>query len=230
MPTEPLAYFITFTTYGAWLHGKDAGSVDPSHNQPDTPFLPANPLQESEARGAMTQSAFCLDPPRRAIVLATIREVCRHRGWRLLACHIRTTHVHLVVHADAPPEKVLSDCKAYASRRLTEAGLDDRERRRWTRHGSTKYIWDEDQLWNAVDYVLNRQGDPMETYHDPEALEALPNGRGSEGPALPNGRGSDYAPPSEPRPLGSAGPSEPRPLGSAETGGWSCADGYSPKD
>jgi hypothetical protein len=24
----PLAYFITFTTYGAWLHGRAPGSVD----------------------------------------------------------------------------------------------------------------------------------------------------------------------------------------------------------
>jgi hypothetical protein len=34
MPHQPLAYFITFTTYGTWLHGNGAGSVDPAHNQP----------------------------------------------------------------------------------------------------------------------------------------------------------------------------------------------------
>src|SRR5579862_6157002 len=124
MPTEPLAYFITFTTYGTWLHGTDPGSVDPTHNQSGTPFLPPNALQESEARGAMSQPPFSLDAPRRAIVLATIREVCQHRGWSLLACHVRTTHVHFVVQANAPPEKVMNDCKVYASRRLTEAGLD----------------------------------------------------------------------------------------------------------
>jgi hypothetical protein len=36
-----LAYFITFTTYGTWLHGmdKELGSVDVRHNAYATPFL-----------------------------------------------------------------------------------------------------------------------------------------------------------------------------------------------
>jgi REP element-mobilizing transposase RayT len=184
MPDQPLAFFISFTTYGAWLHGKDHGSVDVEHNQHETPFLSADPLQEAENRSAMAQPAFFLDAPRRAVVLAAIREVCNHRRWHLLACHVRTTHVHLIVHADAAPEKVMNDCKAYASRRLTEAGLDDRTRKRWTRHGSTKYIWDENYLGNAIHYVLHRQGEPMETYQDP-ACSALPYGRGSESESEP---------------------------------------------
>jgi hypothetical protein len=36
----PLAYFITFTCHGTWLHGDERGSVDRGHNAPGTPFLP----------------------------------------------------------------------------------------------------------------------------------------------------------------------------------------------
>jgi hypothetical protein len=36
----PLAYFITFRSYGSWLHGDERGSVDRSHNQYGSPFLP----------------------------------------------------------------------------------------------------------------------------------------------------------------------------------------------
>ena len=178
MPDEPLAYFITFTTYGAWLHGREAGSVDPGHNWPDTPVLPANPLKEAEAHAAMAQQPYCFDELRRATVLVTIREVCQHRGWQLIACHVRTSHVRFVVQARATPEKVMNDCKAYASRRLTEAGLDKRDRRRWTRHGSTKYIWDEHYLDNAIDYVLRQQGDPMATYYEGEAIHSEFSGLG----------------------------------------------------
>ena len=28
MHRDPLAYFLTFTTYGTWLHGREEGSVD----------------------------------------------------------------------------------------------------------------------------------------------------------------------------------------------------------
>jgi hypothetical protein len=125
MPDQPLAFFLSFTTYGAWLHGRDPGSVDREHNQFETPFLPADPLEETRLRQAMTQLPYHLDAPRRAIVLAAIQEVCRHRGWQLLACHVRTTHVHAVVAGDTAPEKMMNDFKAYASRRLSEAGFDD---------------------------------------------------------------------------------------------------------
>ncbi len=203
MPTDPLAYFITFSTYGAWLHGKEAGSVDLDHNERGTAYLPADPHLEAADRAAMAQPPFRLDAPRRRVVLATVREVCRHRGWQLIACHVRTTHVHIVVYADAPPEKVMNDCKANASRRLTEAGLDDKVRRRWTRHGSTQYIWRANALVDVVDYVLHRQGEPMETYQDTEASEPRPSGSGDAVPSEPRASGSGDAVPSEPRALAS---------------------------
>lgn len=170
--SEPLAYLITFGTYGSWLHGRAEGSVDCLHNEPGTPFLPADAILEGEGRAAMTGSRYQLDAPRRRIVLETIREVCGHRGWRLLAVHVRSTHVHIVVYAAEPPEKVMNDCKAYASRRLTEAGFDGKDAKRWTRHGSTKYIWNEQYLRNAIHYVLDGQGEPMERYADDPTLLA----------------------------------------------------------
>mgnify|MGYP001244574605 CR=1 FL=1 len=60
--------------------------------------------------------------------------------------------------------------KAYASRRLNQAGFDGRERQCWTRHGSTKYVWDEGYLQNAIRYVLEEQGDPMERFAAPDPL------------------------------------------------------------
>ncbi|MBI3411354.1 MAG: transposase [Planctomycetes bacterium] len=182
MPDHPLAYFITYTTAGTWLHGKAEGSVDPQHNDVGTPFIPGEVELEEGKRAKLKQPSYKLDAPRRRVVLKTIQEVCRHRGWELHACHVRSTHVHAVVAAHAAPEKVMNDFKAYASRRLTEAGFDTRDRNRWTRHGSTKYIWDEAYLQNAVRYVLEEQGEPMERYPSEPDLrgESLPYGRGSE--------------------------------------------------
>jgi REP element-mobilizing transposase RayT len=173
MAHDPLAYFITFTTYGTWLHGQETGSVDPGHNEYGTEYLPADPAQRAEAAERMDQPPYGLDAARRRVVLATVQEVCRHRGWYLLACHVRTNHAHTVVQATAAgPEKVMNDLKAYASRRLAEAGFETKERKRWTRHGSTRYLWKDDQVLGAVDYVVNRQGEPMEVYVAPDERKA----------------------------------------------------------
>ena len=37
--SDPIAYFITFRTYGTWLHGDERGSTDRDHNAYDTPLL-----------------------------------------------------------------------------------------------------------------------------------------------------------------------------------------------
>ena len=96
--------------------------------------------------------------------MQTIIEVARHRNWTVWACHVRTTHVHVVVTAGAKPEKVMSDFKAYASRRLKERLHEPADRKRRTQHGSTPYLWNEEQVAAKIEYVLTGQGEPMAVY------------------------------------------------------------------
>ena len=172
MVSSPLAYFITFSTYGVWLHGREIGSVDKAHNQVETPFVLADAERERFERGRMREPPYLLGPERRSVVLKTIREVADYRGWTIWACHVRTTHVHVIVTADAKPEKVMSDFKAYASRQLKEILNEPADCKRWTQHGSTLYLWNEAQLVAKIDYVLNGQGELMAVYDgrsEPEA-------------------------------------------------------------
>jgi REP element-mobilizing transposase RayT len=160
----PLAYFITFTTYGAWLHGRAPGSVDRAHNVPGTPFLPPDADLERRMSSAMRQEPYVLDEVRRQVVLRTIKEVAAYRRWKLWAVHVRSNHVHVVITATCKPEKVVVDLKAWCSRRLREACHESSDRDRWTQHGSTRYLNDEDSFNATVKYVIDDQGEPMELY------------------------------------------------------------------
>jgi REP element-mobilizing transposase RayT len=162
--SAPLAYFITFTTYGTWLHGREPGSVDRHHNTPGTPFLPPDGDVEAERRRSLRQAPYWLDEPRREVMLRTIREVARHRGWKVWAVHVRTNHVHIVVTAPAKPEKVMADFKAWASRRLREVFGEDADRDRWTQHGSTRWLNSSAALEGAIAYVVEEQGEVMSLF------------------------------------------------------------------
>ncbi len=166
-PTIPRAYFVTFTTYGHWLHGDAKGSVDPQHNVFGTLVVKPNHPREDFERGRMRQLPYQMDVSRREFVLAAIREVCASRGWWLFVAHVRLTHVHIVVQAAHEPEKVMNDFKSYASRQLTRAGFEDNQRKRWARHGSTRYLWNQEDLEAAIHYVLFEQGEPMSVYAAP---------------------------------------------------------------
>jgi REP element-mobilizing transposase RayT len=158
------AYLITFTCYGAHLHGDESGSVDRSHNKRGTPLLEAIPKWEANARERMSGQPYVLNAGSRAEVLAAIREVCEQRKWQLLAAHVRTTHVHAVVEASASPETVMHDFKVNASRRLNELFPLDRGRRRWTRHGGTRRLWTRADITAAVRYVVGGQGEAMAVF------------------------------------------------------------------
>jgi REP element-mobilizing transposase RayT len=109
----------------------------------------------------MAQPPHALDPQRRICVLDAVSEVCALRKWQLLAAHVRATHVHTVVESPVKPEPVMLAFKAYASRRLTQMGFENSERKRWARHGSTLYLWTDHSVRDAMKYVVEEQGSPM---------------------------------------------------------------------
>jgi len=163
-----MTYLITFACYGCHLHGSESGSVDPAHNVPGTPILEENSARVVSEGQRMDQSPYCLDQIRRDAVLEAIQEVCAHRGWGLLAAHVRSNHVHTVVEAEVPPERIMSDFKTYASRHLNRMGLDEPSRKRWARHGSTRWLWKPQHVSAALQYVVGEQGDAMSLFESPE--------------------------------------------------------------
>lgn len=64
----------------------------------------------------------------------------------------------------------MRDVKVQASRALDQMGVDSVGRRRWTHHGSTRYLWNPDQVGSAIHYVVREQGIPMAVWEDPTGL------------------------------------------------------------
>jgi REP element-mobilizing transposase RayT len=154
----PLAYFLSFTTYGTWLHGDERGSVDPAHNIPGTPTMPPDPRRQAFDRRLAKHPPIMLDGPRRQVITRTIIEVAEHRCWTVHALNVRTNHVHIVISASEPPERVLNSMKSWATRRMVETGVLPPGTKAWTRHGSTRYLWTATSLREACEYVCERQG------------------------------------------------------------------------
>ena len=156
MNKPPLAYFITFTCYGTWLHGDARGSVDNQHNKFDAPFIETDTLRNASMRKKMKAPPLVLSEAQRALVAAVIAEVCVFRNWMLYECNVRTNHVHVVVDGNAGPDKMMRDFKAYATRRLRELRELEQDRPVWTEGGSTKYLWTDKSLAAAIEYVRNQ--------------------------------------------------------------------------
>jgi hypothetical protein len=65
------------------------------------------------------------------------------------------------MEAEIPPVRVMNDFKAYASRRPNRMGLDGPNRRRWARHGNTRWLWKPQHI---MQYVVAEQGAAMRVF------------------------------------------------------------------
>jgi REP element-mobilizing transposase RayT len=156
----PTTYLITWVCYGTWLPGQ-SGTIPRTSNRFGAPLPEADTRREQRSRDRMVQEPYLLDSVHRHVVLNSLYEVCCHRGWTLSAAHVRTNHIHIVITGDCKPEKILITMKAYSSRALNKCEIEDSDRRRWARHGSTRYLWTPDAVRAAIRYVIHGQGEPM---------------------------------------------------------------------
>lgn len=157
---DPLAYFLTWSTYGTWLPGDERGWVEyrVGWKLPD-------PARKLEAEARMAEDACILDKAERALVEATIEDYCVRRRWILYAVNCRTNHLHIVVGAHRKPEQMRAQFKAWCTRRLKELAVERGQsatvrENRWAERGSQRYINDEPSLADSVVYVNEGQDKP----------------------------------------------------------------------
>jgi REP element-mobilizing transposase RayT len=158
---QPLAYLITFRTYGTWLAGDERGSIDKYHNTYAGPRAVASDKRKEIHAARLKSPPFLSNAAARKQVEDTVREVCRYRGWMIVAMNVRTNHVHIVILAAAAAAKMLNYFKSYSTRRLRESGEWEHSHSPWADRGSGRYLWTEEHIARAVEYVVNGQGGPL---------------------------------------------------------------------
>jgi hypothetical protein len=156
--TDPRAFFLTWRTYGTWLHGDPRGSVDRQHNVYETPLLPASPARRMATQTRMEHPPVTLSTSARELVARVIATHCDIRRWELYVQAVRSNHAHVVVaFAGLGPDAMMSQFKAYATRALRDAGTIGPRAPAWAEGGSTRYLWNAEQVGTACTYVQEGQ-------------------------------------------------------------------------
>ena len=156
----PIAYLITFRTYGTWLHGDERWAVRRNRkSRSEAKIMAPNVPLEERMHEELESHPFLLNLEQRDAVDKAIREVCQIRDYILHTANVRSNHVHSVIGVQAKPERVADSLKAYSTRRLRELGLIEPETRVWSRGRSRRYLWKPRHVEAAIHYVLFCQGD-----------------------------------------------------------------------
>ena len=157
----PLGYFITMRAYGTWLHGDKRLSVNRKNNQYDTPKIKRNGYFEKQMIDELKYPPIYFDQAKREIIKTAIENTCQRSHWHIYALHVRTNHLHIVLQADQQVDDVMRILKTNATILLRKKGEIEQDRKVWSRHGSTKYLWTDQSIYYTCEYTITEQGHQM---------------------------------------------------------------------
>jgi len=156
----PLAYHITFGTYGARLHGDEKGTVDRRTNVPGTPVVGEIDARRRIEMDRMRFPPVFLTAEQRRHAEAVIPEICTRGGWTHHVSAAGPDHVHVVLTTDRDGQKVRHWLKRWLGESLSARWRLIVGQSWWAEGGSVKRIWENRYFREAVEYVRNQRATP----------------------------------------------------------------------
>jgi len=159
MSDKPLAYHITFGTYGTRLHGDPRGTVDRLHNKHGDPIIGQNNDWLAIESANLTGKPVVFDQPVRVGIEQVINSVCERGGWECHAGACQSNHVHVLLTSSDDSKLTRRLLKRWLSECLNdEYGSESSESGRWwAKGGSIKWVWDEIYFANVKRYIKRQR-------------------------------------------------------------------------
>ncbi|HUQ69889.1 MAG TPA: hypothetical protein VM165_10220 [Planctomycetaceae bacterium] len=157
MSDIPIAYHITFGTYGCRLHGDPRGTVDRQHNQYLEPILSEDRQRELENQERLRFPPITLTAEQRIFIENVTPQICVRGGWTLHAVAAGPDHVHVCLTGDAEGKRIRNWFKRWLGEALSEKWPLLPEQTWWAEDGSVKWIFDEANFKNVVSYITKQR-------------------------------------------------------------------------
>ncbi|MCC6123571.1 MAG: hypothetical protein IT426_01275 [Pirellulales bacterium] len=140
---QTLAIMFTMTTYGTWLRGDKRGWIDKGR------LLPPNPELEDADRKRLKHPVFLFDPEQYRNVGRWIGHSFKERlDLSIFSLSVQSWHVHLLTAASEYPIEKIVKCAKDSVRWGLRPG-----RPIWTEHYDKRFCFDEESIWNRIEYV-----------------------------------------------------------------------------
>ncbi len=156
MSDRPLAYHITFGTYGMRLHGDARGTVSRQQNEFGEPIIGRDTRWEALEEQTLRFEPVKLVLSQRMVIEALLPMICQRGGWLYHQGAAQPDHVHLLLSTSAEGKAVRSWLKRWLGQELSQRWKLPEGASWWAEGGSVKWVWEQKYL-EAVDAYIERQ-------------------------------------------------------------------------
>jgi REP element-mobilizing transposase RayT len=157
---RPIAYHITWGTYGTRLHGDARGTVDRGHNEFGTPVLGPDPERQLGEFKGLKFRPVVLRVDQRLFIESILPSICVRGHWKYIEGAAGPDHVHAIVSSPFDPETVRRLMKRWLCQALSERWPLPDGATWWAEDGSIRWIDNERYFDNAVRYVHDQRTTP----------------------------------------------------------------------
>jgi len=149
----PLAYHLTFGTYGTRLHGDERCTIHRSMNRPGDPVIGKAEEWEQMERSLLKFPAVILTLEQRLLIEKSIPDICRRGGWVFVNAAAAPDHIHVELKGSAHGKSIRRWLKTWLGQELNKQWPRAAGSTWWAECGSVKWIWTDDYLENVYLYI-----------------------------------------------------------------------------
>jgi REP element-mobilizing transposase RayT len=160
MLATPLAYHITFGTYGTRLHGDPRGTVERAQNRYGDPIKGADQRCWSRETGKLRYRPVCLTLEQRCFAENVIPNICLRGRWAYFNCAAASDHVHTLLSAGADGLKVRMWLKRWLGEALAAKWPLLEGQTWWAEGGSVKWVLDQCYFAKVREYIDRQRATP----------------------------------------------------------------------
>ena len=153
----PLAYHITFGTYGTRLHGGKRATVTRNQSRFGEPTVGRDVVLERLSRIQLEFPPVVLSREQREYVESAIPALCARGDWSYLLAAAQEDHVHVLLTTRVEGTRVRKWLKRWLGAALSERWPMSNGQAWWAEGGSVKQIWNEEYLETALEYVRRQR-------------------------------------------------------------------------
>ncbi len=160
MPTRtvfPLAYHLTWGTYGTRLHGDQRGTVDRSANNYGDPIVGQDGDWQREESSLLRFPPRVLTFDQRLFIEQVLPAICVRGRWTLIVAAAAPDHVHVVLCAEVDGKDIRKWLKRWVSDALSEHWALDPQQVWWAECGSVKWVWNQEYRRQVIGYVQRQR-------------------------------------------------------------------------
>jgi len=160
MNDNPIAYHITFGTYGTRLHGDPKGTVDRSMNHYGDPIIGSDPKRWLRETRLLKFPPVIFNLSQRQYAESVIPLICQTGVWFYHIAAAGEDHVHVLLTADADGAAVRKWFKRWLGEKLSKKWPFSTGQSYWSEGGSVKWVWKEDYFHNIFNYISHQRATP----------------------------------------------------------------------